>query len=170
MEKITGIDKDLSGITKPENTEIESEEYKNEEEMLFVEPSIQYLLLHKLADNLELNEIFKENLEEDKTDSFMLKSKELVERIFEELKSEVGDKNSKKGSLVKAIIRTFSILLNANISSANKIEKKKQKQSANLVLKLWPEPSLRLENSSQAIPNQGEETKELQHKETDNSS
>ena len=124
MEKITGIDKDLSGITKPENTEIESEEYKNEEEMLFVEPSIQYLLLHKLADNLELNEIFKENLEEDKTDSFMLKSKELVERIFEELKSEVGDKNSKKGSLVKAIIRTFSILLNANISSANKIEKK----------------------------------------------
>ena len=169
MEKITGVDKDLSGITETENTEIESEEYKNGEEMLFIEPSIQCLLLYKLADNLGLNEIFKENLEEHETDGFMLKIKELVERIFEELKGKIGDKNCKKVSFVKAIIIIFSIILNANISSAKKI-KKIIKQSASLALKLWPKPSLQLEDSSHAIPNQGKETKELQDKETDNSS
>ena len=76
-----------------------------------------------------------------------LKIRELVEKIFEELKGNLDQKDTQKGPFVKAIIRIFSILLNANISSIKKIQKM-IKQSASPVLKLWPEPTSLLEDSS----------------------
>ena len=130
-------------------------------------------MLNKLTDNLELNEVINENLEGDEIDGFREKIKELVEKIFEEIKGNINGHNTKKGQFVKAI-RIFSILLNANISSVKK-NKKIIKQSAKLVLNLWPEPSSLLEDSSttvetaEAIPNQDEETKESPDKETDTS-
>ena len=93
-------------------------------------------MLDKLADNLELNEFINENLERHEIDGFREKIKELVEKIFEEINGNINGQNpTKKGKFLKALIRIFSILFNANISSAKKT-KKIIKESARLVLNL----------------------------------
>ena len=127
-----------------------------------------------MADNLELNEVINKNLEGDEIDRFREKIKKLLDKIFKEIKENINRQNIKKSKFVKAIIRIFSILLKANISSVKKI-KKIIKQSARLVLNLYPEPNSLLEDSSttveaaEAIPNQDEERKESPDKETDTS-
>ena len=94
-------------------------------------------MLDKIADNLELNEIINENIEGDEIDSFKEKIKELVEKTFNETKgnidSSVGESSSKKSRFIKAIMRVFSILLNANLSSVKNLGKI-LKRSANLLL------------------------------------
>ena len=132
-------------------------------------------MLDKLADNLELNEFINENLERHEIDGFREKIKELVEKIFEEINGNINGQNpTKKGKFLKALIRTFSILFNANISSAKKT-KKIIKESARLVLNLWPGQSSLLEEPSTTtttetpLLNQDEETKESPDKETDTS-
>ena len=137
-EKIQTVDKEWSQLTEQID--------KNQESDLSTEAPLQYLLLSKLADNLELTEIINENLEGDEIDGFKERIKELVEKIFEELKGNIDQKGSKEGPFVKAIMRIFSILFKANISPVKEIIKKKQ--SVSLVLKLWPEPNLLLEDSS----------------------
>ena len=61
-EKIPTVDKELPELTEEIN--------ENEESDLFIEAPLQYLLLNKLAHNLELNEIINENLEGDQIDGF----------------------------------------------------------------------------------------------------
>ena len=53
------IDKDLS---------IVDEELLNSTEELFIDPGLQYLLLDKLADDLELDENINKNIEGDEID------------------------------------------------------------------------------------------------------
>ena len=119
--------------------------------IFFIEATTQYLLLDRITNNLELNKIINGNLEGDKIDCLKEKIKELVEEIFQELKGNIndsgGENSSKEASFVKALIRIFSILLNANISLGKKISKI-IKQSAKLVLRLWPEQNSLLEGSS----------------------
>ena len=55
----------------------------NENEF-FTEATTQYLLLDKLDENLELNEIINENFEGDDIDGIKEKIKELVGKIFQE--------------------------------------------------------------------------------------
>ena len=98
----------------------------------------QYLLLHKIADNLEISDLINENSDGDQTDGFSDKGRELVENIYEEIRNSLDQDNKGKGQFVKAIMRIFSILLNTKKSSIKKI-KKIIKTSAILVLELWPE-------------------------------
>ena len=98
----------------------------------------QYLLLHKIADNLEISDLINENSDGDQTDGFSDKGRELVEHIYEEIRNSLDQDNKGKGQFVKAIMRIFSILLNTKKSSIKKI-KKITKTSAILVLELWPE-------------------------------
>ena len=126
------IDKDLSIV---EEELLNSTEENNENE-LFIDPGLQYLLLDKLADKLKLDENFNKNIEGEEIDGFKEKIRELVEKIIQELRGNIESIDSKNGPFVKAIIRIFSILLNANISSAKKKKNKKIKQSAKLVLHL----------------------------------
>ena len=62
IEKVPTVDKELSELTGQID--------KNQENDLFIEAPLQYLLLNKLANNSELNEIINENLEGDKIDGF----------------------------------------------------------------------------------------------------
>ena len=127
-DELPTINDELLNLTK----EIDED---NEEGDLFIKVPLQYLLLNKLADNLELNEVINKNLEGDEIDRFREKIKKLVDKIFKEIKENINRQNIKKSKFVKAIIRIFSILLKANISSVKKI-KKIIKQSARLVLNL----------------------------------
>ena len=65
----------------------------------------------------------------------------LVEKLFEQIKDSIKNdaatSDNKKQKFIKALIRIFSILLNANLSSAKKITKI-IKQSTKLVINLWP--------------------------------
>ena len=119
IEKITGTDKDLSIVEK----ELLNSTEENSENELFIDPELQYLLLDELADNLELDENINKNIEGDEIDGFKEKIRELVEKIFQELRGNTGSSDSKKCPFLKAIIIIFSILLNANISSVKKSKK-----------------------------------------------
>ena len=121
---------DKSGQTTTENSN------QSIEDFLILETK-QYLILHKVADNLEISDHINENSDGDQTDSFTDKIKELVENIYEEIKENFDQENEGKGQFVKAIIRIFSILLNNKRSSIKKI-KKITKTSASLILELWP--------------------------------
>ena len=105
----------------------------------------QYLLLHKIPDNLEISEHINENGDGDRTDGFGAKIKELVENIYEQL-NENFIQEDLSGPFVRVIIRIFSILLNTDIISIKKI-KEIIKESAKLVVELWPEQGSLLEGS-----------------------
>ena len=65
----------------------------------------------------------------------------LVEKLFEQIKGSIKNDaatpDNKKQKFIKALIRIFSILLNANLSSTKKITKI-IKQSTKHVINLWP--------------------------------
>ena len=100
-----------------------------------------YLLLELIANNLELSNIITKSVDGDQIDGFRKTIKLLVEKLFEQIKDSIKNDadrpDNKKQKFIKALIRTFSILLNANLSSAKKITKT-IKQSAKLVITLWP--------------------------------
>ena len=58
------IDKYLSIVDK----ELLNSTEQNNENELFIDPGLQYLLLDKLADNLELDENINKHIEEDEID------------------------------------------------------------------------------------------------------
>ena len=99
-----------------------------------------FFLLDQIADDLELNEDIKENYEGDQIDGFIETVREIVERLINEIKESLGntlaENQNKKTKFIKALIRIFSILLNANLNSAKKISKV-IKQSVKLVLSIW---------------------------------
>ena len=99
-----------------------------------------FFLLDQIADDLELNEDIKENYEGDQIDGFIETVREIVEKLINEIKESLGntlaENQNKKTKFIKALIRIFSILLNANLNSAKKISKV-IKQSVKLVLSIW---------------------------------
>ena len=99
-----------------------------------------FFLLDQIADDLELNEDIKENYEGDQIDGFIETVREIVEKLINEIKESLGntlaENQNKKTKFIKALVRIFSILLNANLNSAKKISKV-IKQSVKLVLSIW---------------------------------
>ena len=99
------------------------------------------MLLELIASDLELSDIIIESVDGDHIDGFRETIKLLVERLFNEIKDSIktdpARPDNKKQKFIKALIRIFSILLKANLSSAKKITKI-IKQSAKLVINLWP--------------------------------
>ena len=85
-------------------------------------------LLEQIADDLQLSENITENYEGDESDDFIETVREIAEKLFNEIKHSIEntpiENQSKKTKFIKALIRIFSILLNANLNSA-----KKNKQS-----------------------------------------
>ena len=120
LNEITGIDENLTELLKVDK-ELQTQTKEINENDFFAITESHFLLLDKLANNLELNEFINENLEGDEIDGFREKIKEIVEKIFEEIKGNINSQNpTKKGKFVKVLIKIFSILLTANISSVKK--------------------------------------------------
>ena len=67
----------------------------------------------------------------------MLKKKNSLDQVKDSIKNDAARPDNKKQRFIKALIRIFSIMLNANLSSAKKVTKI-IKQSAKLVINLWP--------------------------------
>ena len=111
------------------------------EEDFFEDETNHYLLLELIANDLESSDIISESVDGDQIDGFRETIKLLVEKLFEQIKDSIKNYaarlDNKKQKFIKALIRIFSILLNANLSSAKKITKI-IKRSAKLVINLWP--------------------------------
>ena len=130
LESITGIDGSLESIERYEKAS-----QTDGDEMLD-----HFFLLEHIADDLQQNEYITGNYESDEVDGFIQTVKGLVEKLFKEIKEGLADtpveNQTKKTKFIKALIRIFSIPLNANLSSAKKISKV-IKQSVKLVLSIW---------------------------------
>ena len=109
--------------------------------IFFEDETNHYLLLELIANDFESSDIISESVDGDPIDSFRETIKLLAEKLFEQIKDSIKNDDArpdnKKQKFIKALIRIFSILLNANLSSAKKITKI-IKQSAKLVINLWP--------------------------------
>ena len=83
-----------------------------------------FFLLEQIADDLELSEDITENYQDDEADGFIETVREIVEKLFNEIKQSIGntptESQSTKTKFIKALIRIFSILLNPNLNSAKK--------------------------------------------------
>ena len=119
----------------------QTEQIEIVEEDIFEDDTNHYLLLELTANDLESSDIITENIDGDQIDGFRETIKLLVKKLFEQIKGSIKNDaarpDNKKQKFIKALIRIFSILLNANLSSAKKIAKI-IKQSAKLVIKIWP--------------------------------
>ena len=100
------------------------------------------MLLELIANDLESSNIISESVDGDQIDGFREIIKLLVEKLFEQIKDSIKNDaarpDNKKQRFIKALIRIFSILLNAYLSSAKKITKI-IKQSNKFVINRWPE-------------------------------
>ena len=139
LKNITGIDGDLN-MTATADKGSQTETLELGKDNFCIDETIQYLLLDKIADGLELNKDISENSEGDQIDGFVETAKELAEKNFNEIKESVGNtsgKNqNKKTKFIKAFIRMFSILLNTNLNPTKKISKL-IKKSVKLVQNIW---------------------------------
>ena len=140
LNDITGIDKDLVLKTTADKAS-QTEQIEIVEEDFFEDETNHYLLLLLIANDLELSDIISERVDGDQVDGFRETIKLLIEKLFDQIKDSIKNDaarpDNKKQKFIKALIRIFSILLNANLSSAKKITKI-IKQSAKLVINLWP--------------------------------
>ena len=79
------------------------------------------------------------NYEGDQTDSYMETVRDIAEKLFNEIKESIGntstENQNKETKFIKVLIKIFSILLNANLSSSKKINKV-IKRSLKLVLSI----------------------------------
>ena len=98
------------------------------------------MLLELIANDLELSDIIIESVDGDQVGGFRETIKLLVEKLLDQIKGSIKNDaarpENEKQKFIKALIRIFSILLNANLSSAKKTTKI-IKQSAKLVINLW---------------------------------
>ena len=140
LKDITDADKDL-GLKTTADKASQTEQIEIVEEDFFEDETNHYLLLELIANDLESSDITSESVDSDQTDGFRETIKLLVEKLFEQIKASIKNDaarpDNKKHKFIKALIRIFSILLNANLSSAKKITKI-IKQSAKLEINLWP--------------------------------
>ena len=95
LNEITVIDESLTDLLKVDKESQRQTKEINEND-LFAVTEGHFLLLDKLANNLELNEFINEKLEGDEIDGFREKIKELVEKIFEEVKGNINGQNPTK--------------------------------------------------------------------------
>ena len=104
LSEITSVTSDLLEIM---NVDKESQTETKEifEKDVFIDETNHYLLLDKITDNLELNEIINESFEGDAIDGFKEKIKELVEKMINEIKGNIdssgGENSNKKSGLLK---------------------------------------------------------------------
>ena len=140
LRHMTAVDKDL-GLKMTADKASQTEQIEIVEEDFFEDETNHYLLLELIANDLESSDIISESVDGDQIDGFRETIKLLLEKLFEQIKDSIKNDaarpDNKKQKLIKALIRIFSILLNANLSSAKKISKI-IKQSAKLVINLWP--------------------------------
>ena len=105
----------------------QTEEIEIVEEDFFEDETNHYLLLELIANDLESSNIISESVDGDQIDDFREAIKFLVEKLFEQIKNSIKNDaarpDNKKQKFIKALIRIFPILLNANLSSAKKITK-----------------------------------------------
>ena len=124
-------------------------------------------MLEHIVDHLEQNEDITGHYESDEVDGFIQTLKELAEKLFKEIKEGIADapveNQTKRMKFIKALIRIFSILLNANLSSA-KIISKVIKQSVKLVLSIWQKQGL--DKVTKAEPTAAIETEQTQDTKT----
>ena len=152
LKDITSVDKDLGLKTTADKA---SQTGQNEivEEHFFEDETNHYLLLELIANDLESSDVISESINGDQIDGFRETTKLLVEKLFEQIKDNIKNDatkpDNKKQKFIKALIRIFSILLNAKLSSAKKITKM-IKQSAKLVINLWPGQKSLLDGSGEA--------------------
>ena len=140
LKDITGIDKDLDMVmTADKGCQIVK--IKIIEGGFFEDETNHYLLLELIASILELSDIINESVDGDQIDGFRETIKVLVEKLFNKVKdskkTDPARLYNKRQKFIKALMRIFSMLLSANLSSAKKITKI-IKQSAKLVINLWP--------------------------------
>ena len=140
LKDITGIYKDL-GLKTTADKGCQTEQTEIVEEDFFEDETNCYLLLELITNDLESCDIITESVDGDQIDGFRETIKLLVEKLFEQIKSSIKNDAAKpdnqRQKFIKALIRIFSILLNAYLTSAKKITKI-IKQSAKLVINLWP--------------------------------
>ena len=123
LRDITGVDKDL-GLKMTVDKGCQTEQIKIVEEDIFEDETNHYLLLELIANDLESSDIITESVDGGQIDGFRETIKLLVEKLFEEIKDSIKNDaakpNNKKQKFIKALIRIFSILLIANLTSAKK--------------------------------------------------
>ena len=77
-----------------------------------------------MVNDLESSDIISESVDGDQIDGFRETIKLLVEKLFEQIKGSIINNatklDNKKTKVYKALIKIFSILLNANLTSAKK--------------------------------------------------
>ena len=117
LKDITGIDKDL-GLKTTANKASQTEEIEIIEVDFFEDETSHYLLLELMANDLESSDVISESIDGDQIDCFRETIKLLVEKLFEQIKDSIKNDaakpDNKKQKFIKALIRIFSILLNAN--------------------------------------------------------
>ena len=152
LKDITGIDKDL-GLKTTADKACQTEPIEIVEEDFFEDETNHYLLLELIANALESSDVISESIDGDQIDGFRETIKllvgKLIEQIKDSIKNDATKPDNKKQKFIKALIRIFSILLNANLTSAKKITKI-IKQSAKLVINLWPGQKSLLDGSGEA--------------------
>ena len=140
LQDITSVDKDL-GLKMTADKASQTEQIEIIEEHFFEDETNHYLLLELIANDLESSDVISESIDGDQVNGFRETIKLFVEKLFEQIKDSIKNDgarpDNKKQKFIKALIRIFSILLNANLSSAKKITKI-TKQTAKLVINLWP--------------------------------
>ena len=138
LEDITGIDKDL-GLKTTADKASQTQQIEIVEEDFFEDETNHYLLLELISNDLESSDIISESVDGDLIAGFRETIKFLVEKLFDQIKDSIKNDaarpDNKKQKFIKALIGIFSILLNANLSSAKKITKI-IKQRAKLVINL----------------------------------
>ena len=121
-----GVDKDL-GVKRTVNKASQTEQIEIVEEDFFEDETNHFLLLELITNGLESNGIISESVDCDQFDGFRETIKLLVEKLFEQIKNSMKNDaarpDNKKRKFIKALIRIFSILLDANLSPAKKITK-----------------------------------------------
>ena len=138
LKDITCIDKDL-GLKMTADRASQKQQIEIVEKDLFEDETNHYLLLELIANDLESSDIISESVDDDQIDGLRATIKLLAKKLFEQIKGSIKNNatkpDNKKQKFIKALIRIFSIQLNANLSSAKKITKI-IKQSAKLVINL----------------------------------
>ena len=165
LKTITGIDGSLESL-KTSKMVSQTDKY-------FADEMPEYFsLLEQIADDLQLSENITENYEGDESDDFIETVREIAEKLFNEIKHSIEntpiENQSKKTKFIKALIRIFSILLNANLNSAKK-NKQSYKTKCKTCFEQWQGQGLNKLPTAQAPKPAAVEDHEVPEQETSKS-
>ena len=104
LKDITGIDGDL-GITTTAEKESQTETIEFNNNSLFEDEANHYLLLEIIANDLELSDIIIESVDRDpdQIDVFKETIKQLVQKLFNEIKSTINHDPNKPDNKNKSL-------------------------------------------------------------------